>query len=169
LGANVKVVTAYGTTAKVEVSMEQGELDGYYNDWASSKTRVLEKFETKEWLLLGQLTEKPLPNLPQPNVPLIQSYAKTDEQRQLLRFGIIIPNRFTRPYFLPPGVPADRVAALQRAFARTMADPKFLAEAKKIRLDVNPIGAAELQTLIDDYLAMPGPLKEKLEKVLGEN
>lgn len=169
LGANVKVVTAYGTTAKVEVSMEQGELDGYYNDWASSKTRVLEKFENGEWLLLGQLTEKPIPDLPQPDVPLIQSYAKTDEQRQLLRFGIIIPNRFTRPYFLPPGVPADRVAALQKAFAQTMADPQFLAEAKKIRLDINPIGAGALQTLIRDYLAMPAPLKEKLGKVLGQN
>jgi len=48
-----------------------------------------------------------------------------------------------------------------------MTDEQFLAEAKKIRLDINPIGAAEVQTLIKDYLAMPVPIKEKLGKVLG--
>jgi len=168
LGANIKVVTGYGGTAKVELSMEQGELDGYYNDWASSKTRVLAKFESGDWLILGQLTERPLEDLPQKNVPLIQNYAKTEEQRLLLRFGIIVPNRFTRPYFLPPDVPADRVAALRTAFAKTMTDERFLAEAKKIRLDVNPIGAMELEKLINDYLAMPAPLKEKLRKLLGQ-
>jgi len=166
LGANIKVVTGYGGTAKVEMSMEQGEVDGQYNDWASSKLRTLGKFESGEWLLLGQLTDKPLHGLPQPNVPLILNFAKTDEQRDLLRFGIIVPNQFTRPYFLPPGVPADRVAALRAAFAKTIADKEFLAEAKKARLDINPTSAPELQKLITDYLAMPDDLKDKLVKVL---
>lgn len=166
LGANIKVLTGYKTTAGVELAMEQGEVDGQYNDWASNKARTLAKFESGEWLLIGQLTDKPLQGLPQQNVPLILNYAKTDEQRELLRFGIIVPNQFTRPYFLPPGVPDDRVAALRAAFAKTMADKEFLAEAGKARLDINPTGARELQKLITDYLAMPADLKDKLAKVL---
>lgn len=166
LGANIKVVSGYGTTAGVELAMGQGEVSGQYNDWASTKARTLAKFESGEWLLIGQLTDKPLQGLPRQNVPLILNYAKTDEQRELLGFGIIVPNQFTRPYFLPPGVPADRVAALRAAFAKTMEDKEFLAEAGKARLDINPIGARELQKLITDYLAMPVDLKDKLAKVL---
>ena len=166
LGANIKVLTGYGTTAKVELAMEQGEVDGQYNDWASAKARTLAKFESGKWLLIGQLTDKPLQGLPQQNVPMALNYAKTNEQRQLLRFGIIVPNQFTRPYFLPPEVSADRVGALKAAFAKTMADKEFLAEADKLKLDIDPMGAQELQKLITDYLAMPSDLKDKLMKVL---
>ena len=122
-----------------------------------------------EWLAIGQLTEKPVEGLPGQNVPLILNYARTDEQRELLRFGIIVPNQFTRPYFLPPEVPADRVAALRAAFAKTMADKEFLAEAEKVKLDINPLGARELQKLITNYLAMPADLKERLVKVLPQS
>lgn len=166
LGANIKVVTGYGTTAKVELAMESGEVDGQYNDWASAKARTLAKFEGGQWQLIGQLTDKPLRGLPQQNVSMILSFAKTDEQRQLLRFGIIVPNQFTRPYFLPPNVPAERVLALRGAFAKTMLDKDFLAEANKSKLDIDPMGAEELQKLIVDYLAMPSDLKEKLVKNL---
>ena len=117
-------------------------------------------------LFVGQLTDKPLVNLPQQNVPLILNYAKTQEQRDLLRAGIIVPNQFTRPYFLPPGVNADRVAALRDAFTKTLADSEFLAEAEKAKLDISPSSARELQKLIIDYLAMPVDLKRKLVKVL---
>lgn len=166
LGANIKVLTGFGTTAKVELAMQSGEVDGQYNDWASAKARTLAKFESGEWRLVGQLTEKPIQGLPQQNVSMILNHAKTEEQQQLLRFGIIVPNQFTRPYFLPPQVPAERVAALRAAFARTMADKDFLAEAKKSKLDIAPIGADDLQKLITDYLAMPSALKAKLIKVL---
>ena len=166
LGANIKVVTGYGTTAKVELAMESREVDGQYNDWASAKARTLAKFESGQWQLIGQLTDKPLQGLPQQNVSMILNFAKTDEQRQLLRFGIIVPNQFTRPYFLPSNVPAERVFALRSAFAKTMLDKDFLAEANKSKLDIDPTGAEELQKLIVDYLAMPSELKEKLVKIL---
>jgi len=166
LNANIKVVSGYTAAGGVDISMDQGELGGQYNDWASIKTRTIARIESGEWLLIGQLTDKPLQNLPQQNVPLILNYAKTQEQRDLLRVGIIVPNQFTRPYFLPPGVHADRVAALRAAFVKTLADAEFLAEAEKAKLDINPTSAQELQKLIIDYLAMPTDLKRKLAKVL---
>jgi len=166
LGANVKVVSGYKTTAAVELAMDQDEVAGQYNDWSSNKARTLAKFESGEWLLIGQLTDKPLPGLPRQNVPMILTFAKNDEQRELLRSGIVVPNLFTRPYFLPPGVPTNRAAALRSAFVKTMADKEFLAEADRVKLDINPTGAAELQKLITDYLAMPAALKEKLAKIL---
>jgi tripartite-type tricarboxylate transporter receptor subunit TctC len=97
------------------------------------------------------------------------NHAKTNEQRELLRFGIIVPNQFTRPYFLAPGVRADRVAALGTAFANTMADTEFLAEADKMRLDISPMGASEVQKLVTNYLAMPAHIKDRLRKVLPQS
>ncbi|HEY7554686.1 MAG TPA: tripartite tricarboxylate transporter substrate-binding protein [Candidatus Binatia bacterium] len=169
LGANIKVLTGYGTTAAVELAMEQREVDGQFNDWASNKARTPAKFESEEWLLIGQLTDKPIKGLPRQNVPLILNYAKTNDQRELLRFGIIVPNQFTRPYFLAPGVPADRVAAIRTAFANTLADTEFLAEADRVRLDISPVGASELQKLVTNYLAMPAHIKDKLGKVLPQS
>ena len=65
LNANIKVVSGYTAAGGVDVAMDQGELGGQYNDWASIKTRTLAKIESGEWLLIGQLTDKPLLNLPQ--------------------------------------------------------------------------------------------------------
>ncbi len=166
LGANVKMVSGYSSVAKVSLAMEQGEVNGQYNDWASTKARDASHIESGDWLVIGQLTEQPLPDLP--NVPLILDFARSDEQRQLLRYGIVVPNRFTRPYFLPPDVPADRAALLETAFARTMADPEFLADAAKSKLDIAPLSGAQLQQLIADYLAMPPELKSQLAKVLPQ-
>jgi len=144
--------------------MEQGELDGQYNDWASTKARDLEKIQSGQWLTIGQLTEKPLQDLP--NVPMILAFAKNDEQRQLLRYGLIVPNLFTRLYFMAPGVPEDRVAAMETAFAKAMADKEFLAEAEKAKLDIAPTTGADIKKLVTEYLAMPADLKGKLEKVI---
>lgn len=166
LSANVKMVSGYSSVAKVSLAMEQGEVDGQYNDWASTKARDLANVESGDWLIIGQLTEQPLKDLP--NVPLLLDFARTEEQRRILRYGIVVPNQFTRPYFLPPDVPADRAALLEGAFARTMADPEFLAEAEKSKLDIAPTSAAQLQQLIAEYLAMPPELKSQLARVLPQ-
>ena len=63
-----------------------------------------------------------------PNVPLIMDFATTDEQRQI--FTLIFARQVMgRPFLAPPGVPADRLAALRQAFADTMTDKAFLADA----------------------------------------
>src|ERR671932_768822 len=69
-----------------------------------------------------------------PNVPTIAEIARTEEQRQLLRYGVYIPSQFTRPFAVAPGVPAERVRALREAFMRTLADEEFLAAAEKGKL-----------------------------------
>jgi hypothetical protein len=86
---------------------------------------------------------KPHPDLP--NVPLAISYAKTDEARKLIRSLVHSVGPTARPYVLPPGTPKDRMMILRKAFMEVMKDPEFLAEAKKSRLDINPLDGAELE------------------------
>ena len=54
-----------------------------------------------------------------------------------------------QPFFLPPGVPPERVAALRRAFDATLKDPAFLAEADKLKIDVHPLTGEQLAALIE--------------------
>jgi tripartite-type tricarboxylate transporter receptor subunit TctC len=67
---------------------------------------------------------------------------------------------------LPPGVPQDRILALQAAFVQTMQDPEFLAEAGRAQQDIQPIPGPELKRSISEFLQMPAAVHEKLEKLL---
>jgi tripartite-type tricarboxylate transporter receptor subunit TctC len=72
-----------------------------------------------------------------------------------------------RPFFLPPGVPVDRVAALRKAFDETMHDPAYLAEAKKLKIDVDPSTGEELAALIGLVSHTPSDVVARVRKVLA--
>jgi tripartite-type tricarboxylate transporter receptor subunit TctC len=71
-----------------------------------------------------------------------------------------------RPYFLPPGVPADRVAVLRRAFDATMKDPGFIADAAKLQLDVSPMTGEEVQTLVADLVNTPPDIVARVKAAI---
>jgi hypothetical protein len=88
------------------------------------------------------------------DVPLLTELARNDAERQifkLLSSTVVIG----RPLVAPPDVPAERVTALRTAFAQAMKDPDFLAEAKKVKLDINPVYSEELQTIVEDLVHTP--------------
>ncbi|MBI4492509.1 MAG: hypothetical protein HY690_06920 [Chloroflexi bacterium] len=164
LGAKLKVVLGYDGTSKIRLALESGEVDGMFNSWDSTKVTSLDKITSGEWIPLVQMTTDKLKDLP--NVPGLAEVARTDEQLQLLRFGTDLPNRFLRPYMLAPEVPADRVAALQAAFMKTMEDKEFLADADKAKLDVGPIAGDQVKKLVVEFLGMSADVKAKLQKVM---
>ncbi len=73
---------------------------------------------------------------------------------------------FGRPYVLPPGVPAERVAALRKAFVAALNDKTLRAEADKMQLDVDPMSGDELQKLVADLYATPPHLIERARQAL---
>lgn len=165
LGANIKVVSGYDGTAKVRLAMESGEVDGMGGwSWESFRTSSLDRVQSGEWLILVQFTEQPLKDLP--NVPMIMKYAQADEQRQLFRFGLINPGKFARPYVVHGEVPAERVAVLQEAFAKALADSELLAEAEKAKLDISPLTGADLRRMIGEYMGMSADTKARLQAAL---
>jgi tripartite-type tricarboxylate transporter receptor subunit TctC len=166
LGANVKLVTGFKGTAEIRMAMKSGEVDSVIVGWETLRVTNSRDFETGEWRILSQWVDEPLTDLPQPNVPSIYEFTKSEEQRQLFRLGLIKPNSYARPYAMPPGVPADRVAAIEAAFQKTLRDPEFLAEAEKSRLTVSPITGAQLRGMVLEGLGMPAQLKEQLRPIL---
>jgi len=166
LGANLKVVSGYKGTADVRLAIDSGEVEGFFNTWTSAKITSLDKFKSGEWLILAQLSDKPLPDLIFPNIPTIPAIAKTEEQKQLLRFGTSVPNQFGKVYVMAPGVPADRAMALESAFMKTMADKEFLGEAEKGKLEIAPLSGDQVQKLVVEFLGMAPDLKAKLQKLI---
>jgi tripartite-type tricarboxylate transporter receptor subunit TctC len=167
LGANIKVVSGYKGTSDIRLAIDSGEVDGLFNSWTSLKITSLDKIKSGEWLVLAQMGEEPIRDLPNSsNIPTIPLVAKNAEQRELLRFGIAAPNQFGKIYVLPPGAPQDRALALEAAFTKTFQDKEFLAEADKGRLEIDPVSAQQAHGLITDLMGMSPAVKSRLQKML---
>jgi tripartite-type tricarboxylate transporter receptor subunit TctC len=166
LDANLKIVSGYKGTADVRLALDSGEVDGFFNTWTSSKITSYDKIKSGEWVLLAQMTEKPMKDLIVPNVPTIQMISRSEEQRLLLKYGTSTPNDFGKVYLLPPGVPADRAQALENAFARVFGDKELRADADKGKLEIDPLIGGTIQKLVVEFLNMPADVKTKLQTVL---
>jgi tripartite-type tricarboxylate transporter receptor subunit TctC len=166
LGANLKVVSGYKGSADIRLAIDSEEIGGFFNPWSTVKTSSLEKFTSGQWSVILQLSDQRLPDLPSPSVPTIQDLAHDENQRMLLRYGAIAPNQFGKVYMLRDGVPADRATALEGAFARIFADPSFLADAEKSKLEITPLYGESIRQIVEDFLAMPAGVKEKLKRAI---
>ena len=120
LDANLKVVSGYKGSADIRLAIDSGEIGGFFNPWSTVKPSSPDKFKSGDWSVIAQLTDQPLPDLPANNIPTINELTKDENQRLLLRYGTSAPNQFGKVYMLPMGVPADRAAALEAAFAKTL-------------------------------------------------
>jgi hypothetical protein len=106
---------------------------------------------------------QPHPDLPK--VPLAISFAKTDEARKLIRALVHSYGATARPYVLAPGTPKDRIQTLQKAFMDTINDPEFLADAKKAKLDINPLSGAELERNVQEVFGLDASLVSKTKEI----
>ena len=160
----IRVVEPYKGTSEIKLSAESGELDGGCWAWESMKTMWPSALETGDVKVIVMVMPKKHPELP--NVPLAIDYAKTEDARRILKYAVHDIATITRIYFVPPGTPKDRVAVLRKAFADTLKDPEFLAEAKKSRLDIEAVPGEELQKLVQNLYKMDPSTLSRLKEVL---
>jgi tripartite-type tricarboxylate transporter receptor subunit TctC len=98
-------------------------------------------------------------------VPAAETLAKTDEAKKLLR-AIHLGFTITIPYAFAPGVPKERVQAMQAAFAKTFKDPEFLALAEKAQQTIRPKSGDQVARVAQEMLDLPAALAEKLKIIL---
>jgi len=151
-GFKFKVVTGYESTPKIHLAMESGEVHGTIANWSTLKAINPGWIAEKKIRILAQWALTRNPELK--DVPMFLSLAKTDAERAALEL-MLARLEYGRPFFLPPNVPAERVAALRRAFDATMKDPAYLAEADKLKIEVDPLNGEEVAALVDQVFRTP--------------
>jgi len=151
-GFKFKVVTGYESTPKIHLAMESGEVHGTIANWSTLKAISPTWIAEKKIRILTQWAFTKNPELN--DVPLFLDLAKTDAERAALRL-MLARLEYGRPFFLPPNVPAARVQALRRAFDATMKDPAYLAEADKLKIDVEPLTGEEVAAFVEQVSRTP--------------
>jgi tripartite-type tricarboxylate transporter receptor subunit TctC len=160
IGLNIKVVSGYPGVPQIRLGVESNELHGVCFSWSGMKSTWREELAAGEVKVIAQAGVRPHPDLP--NVPQIQELAKTDEQRQLIEAGIILPLKFAQAYAVPPGVPPERVQALREAYQTTLKDPEFVVEAQRANFEIDPVSGVEIQEAINKLFALPPETRAKL-------
>lgn len=164
LGTKFKVILGYRGGSDLDLALERQEIKGQSGPAIAVFTRHPKWVEQKQIRFLYQSGLKANPRLA--DVPLLTSFAKNEADRQMFEF-LSARADIGRTYCGPPGMPADRTAALRKAFADTMKDPAFLADAKKRRLDVIPQSAEEVEAMIKKVLATPPSVIARTKLALG--
>jgi tripartite-type tricarboxylate transporter receptor subunit TctC len=158
-GAKVKLVAGYPGTNEITLAMERGEVEGLCGlSWSTLKTRHAQWMKDKKINIIVQAAFKKEPEMA--DVPLIVDLTKDQEKLQILKI-FLAAQEMARPFAAPPGIPEDRKAALIAAFDATVKDPEFLAEAKKLDLDVNPVSGSAIDKLLAELYATPKDILAK--------
>jgi tripartite-type tricarboxylate transporter receptor subunit TctC len=137
LGTTMRVISGYPGGTDISLAMERGEVQGRCGwSWSSLKSTHGHWVKDKKVTLLAQLGLSKHADLP--NVPSIMDFARTSEDKAMLRL-IFARQGLGRPFLAPPGIPAERLVALRKAFDATMKDADFLADADKGKMEINPL------------------------------
>jgi len=159
IGTRFKLVTGYQSAAEVGLALERGEIEGRAGNNFNSL-----KAENAEWLRSGKINIIAQVGLERdaefPNVPLMLDFAKTEENRQVLKLfstDVVIG----RPFVTSPGVPAERVALLRRAFDEMLKDPAYRKDAVAAGLDVAPVAGEKIQRIVADLIRTPDDIVAK--------
>jgi tripartite-type tricarboxylate transporter receptor subunit TctC len=164
LGAPLRIIRGYSGTAENLLALEKGEIQGLHGvSWSYVKTRKADWLRDKTIRILLQ-TGGPHRDLP--DVPTIYSLVTNEEVRQVWDL-ILAPKVMSRPYLLPPGVPAERVAALRTAFERLAQDPAFLAEMDRTKTEVSYLSGAESERLISRVYAFPPEIVARMVEAIS--
>ncbi len=164
LGDKLKVVVGYPSNSDVWLALERGEVEGNCTGWSIIPSVKPDWVRDKKVDVFVQFAQKSHPDLK--GVPLIFDHPMSAELKAAINF-LILSDSITRPVVAPGGLPADRAAALQKAFDETMKDKEFLASAEKSKLDIDPMDSATVKKVVDEIRNTP-PAAVELAKTLSQ-
>lgn len=170
IGAKFAVVTGYNSGTDVDLAVERGEVQCRAFTIAAFFAR--EPFHTwrKKGLVrviiqTGKKRDASLPDVP--TLPELMDQHKTSDSARRLATVILAANEIGRPIIATPGIPVDRLKILREAFMKSVYDPELLDDAKKKRLELDPVSGEELESLAKEIVAQPPDVVERMKKLLG--
>lgn len=160
-GLKVKQITGFPGSNEMRLATERGELYGDCGSWSSIPADWIKGNKIVPFVGFSPRSHPDIPK----DLPFIGTFAKTDEQRQVLDV-IIAAGELGRPYIMSRQVPAARVAIMRKAFEATMKDPGFLAETAKQDLPVDPATADEADAILKRIYSAPAEIVAKAKLVM---
>jgi tripartite-type tricarboxylate transporter receptor subunit TctC len=158
-----RVIDGYSETGGVLLAIDRGEVQGACLSSATVFQSRGDAVRSGRLRVILQGGLEPDPRFP--DVPFALDLAVNDDERQALRF-LYSSEGLGRPYVAPPGVPAEKVAALRKAFSDTFADADFLADAARQRFEVRPISGVEMTALIEEMARTPKPIIDRVAALM---
>jgi tripartite-type tricarboxylate transporter receptor subunit TctC len=155
LGTKFKIIAGYGSARALALALERGEIQAYFTDATEVLTVHRDWLSAKKVSVPVQFTEKRNPALSE--TPTILELARNADERQILAFPASV-SVVGKSFFAPPGVPADRLAALRNAFTAMVRDPRFIAEVQQRSIALDPLAGDLVQARVKETLAAPPAL-----------
>ncbi|MDA1327041.1 MAG: tripartite tricarboxylate transporter substrate-binding protein [Proteobacteria bacterium] len=165
-GTKMKVVMGYKGGGDLDLTMEREETTGRAGPVISYLVRKPHWITEGKVRILLQVGLKKMPGYE--HIPLMLDLARNEEERQIIQL-MSSRSAIGRPVVTPPGVPADRVAALRKAFVATMNDPAFKEDMKKRKMLNDWRTGEDVAKIMATTLATPKLLLQKTRKTLGWN
>ena len=162
LGMKFKVITGYKGSKDIYLAIERNEVEGVCIAFSSLARRAIYKDGLVK--VLFQAANEGDPKLK--GIPLVIDLVKSDADKQALNL-FFARAVMGRPFLAPPDVPQERIKALQEAFDKTMKDPAFLADAKKVKLRVDPVSGEQLSQTLAKAYQTPAEIVTRVSKAIG--
>jgi tripartite-type tricarboxylate transporter receptor subunit TctC len=169
LGVKINTVTGYGGGSEIDIAVEKGEVvcrgmtiaphfgREPFDSWHKKgfDRHILQGSEKRD-SRLGEV----------PTIYEIFEKENTPEESRRVADVILRGGDYGRPMFAPPATPIDRVKLLRDSYAKALKDPELMGEAKKTRMDMEPVSGEELQTLTKRLMTQPAAVVQRVKKVL---
>ena len=163
VGTKFKIITGYKGGSPIRKAIESGELHGWSGQWLGWKLRKPDWVRDKKIVNLVQMASKRSPDLP--DVPLLSDFAKNDDEREMFTF--VQTAIGDRALVAPPGVPEDRLAAIETAYMQTLDDPDFRKDAAARSYTIDPIKGADITAFVNRVMAMSPEKIDRLRTAMG--
>lgn len=164
-GTKMKVIAGYKGTNEIYIAMERGEVDGVAVSWANAVTIHGQQLKNGELVPFFTVADERIPELS--SVPTITEFGRDDNEKTFLML-YTSSGTIGRSLVFPPGVPPDRVAALQKAYDDTIREPEFLSEMKSKNILFAPMSGAALKSYVDKFMQTPGARIEAARTIYSE-
>jgi tripartite-type tricarboxylate transporter receptor subunit TctC len=161
VGTKFRIIPGYTSTSNIVLGIERKEVDGLCGwGWDSAQVQAAQAIDAGRLRVGIDIGNRRHPELEKRNVQFVMDLAPEGVDKQALNL-LLSPQDYGRPFAAPPGVPEERLTALRQAFAATLKDPAFLADAKKARLEIQYSSPEEIADAIRQAFAAPEEVKKR--------
>jgi tripartite-type tricarboxylate transporter receptor subunit TctC len=165
IGTKFKIITGYPGTREIILAIERGEVQGIGDMSISSLKRARPDWlRDKKVRILMQIALEKDPELA--GVPFALDYVKNESDRKVMELNLT-QKTIARPIIAPPGVPADRLAALRGAFAALTKDQEFLADATKAKIEVSPLAGPAVDKVVAVITGTPSDIAARYAAMMA--